>query len=233
MADEGGWWPDFASNADALETLTAAIEDAGERPGERVVISLDVAASEFAVEGGYRLTLEDRTLTREAMIETLGGWIEAYPIASVEDPLSEDDAEGMAAFTAAHGGEVQVVADDFVVTDAGLIEGAARAGAANAALIKVNQAGTVTRALEALVAAEAAGWRCVVSARSGESEDVSIVHLAVGLGSGQLKVGSIARSERCAKWNEALRIEEALGATAFAGPAPLAGTRWGRASSGS
>lgn len=226
VADEGGWWPVFRSNEEALETLVAAIEKAGEKPGERVVISLDIAASEFGENGRYRLALEDREMDSGALIEMLGGWLDAYPIASIEDPLGEDDPEGTVEFTRRFGDRVQIIGDDYLVTNADLVDEAAAAGACNAVLIKVNQAGTVTESIAAFRAAERHGWGAVVSARSGETEDVSISHLATGLGRGQLKVGSFTRSERMAKWNECLRIQEDLGAGAFVGGAPLAGTWW-------
>jgi len=228
VADEGGWWPMFDHTEQALDTLTHAIEKAGEKPGDRVVISLDIAASEFGRGGRYRLAHEGRDLDSGQMIDLLAGWIRAYPIASVEDPLAEDDTAGLVSFTARFGGQLQIIGDDCLVTNAGLIEQLAAAGACNAALIKVNQAGTVSEAVQAFRAAEGAAWRTVVSARSGESEDTSISHLAVGLGAGQLKVGSFARSERMAKWNECLRVAEALPVGAFVGGAPLAATWWGR-----
>lgn len=229
VADEGGWWPVFKSNEEALETLVEAIELAGEKPGERVVISLDIAASEFGKNGQYRLALEDRTLDSGQMIEMLGGWMRAYPIASIEDPLAEDDVAGMQAFTKAYGDHLQIIGDDYLVTNAKLVEKAAAEGACNAVLIKVNQAGTVTESIQALEIAEKAGYRAVVSARSGETEDVSISHLAVGLGAGQLKVGSFTRSDRMAKWNECLRIQDQAGSGIFVGGQPLANTWWGRA----
>ena len=228
VADEGGWWPAFDHTEQALDTMTRAIENAGEKPGQRVVISLDIAASEFGRGGRYRLAHDGRDLDSGQMIDLLAGWIEAYPIASIEDPLAEDDTAGLVAFTARFGSHLQIIGDDCLVTNAALVGQLARAGACNAALIKVNQAGTVTEALAALQAAQGAGWRCVVSARSGESEDVWVSHLAVGTGAGQLKVGSFARSERLAKWNECLRIAEGPAAGAFVGGAPLAGTWWGR-----
>ena len=228
VADEGGWWPAFRSNEEALETLVEAIARAGETPGERVVVSLDVAASEFRDADGYRLALEDRTLESGEMIELLGRWIDDYAVVSIEDPLAEDDDEGMRAFTAAHGARVQVVGDDYLVTNADLVSRAAAADACNCALIKPNQAGTVTEAVAAFGAARAAGWGAIVSARSGETEDVSVAHLAAGLGAGQLKVGSFARAERTAKWNECLRIADALGPAAFAAGGALSNTWWGR-----
>lgn len=212
VADEGGWWPDFASNAEAIETVVKAIERAGLSPGRDVAIALDIAASELGKGGRYRLALESRTLDSAAMCEMLGGWLAQYPIASIEDPLAEDDPAGMRAFTAAHGARIQVVGDDYLVTDAARVRAAAAERACNAVLIKPNQAGTLTEAKAALDAARAAGFRTIASARSGESEDVTIAHLAVGWNAGQLKVGSFARSERMAKWNEVLRIEAESGA---------------------
>lgn len=221
VADEGGWWPEFSSNEEALATLARAIERAGYGHGE-VVISLDLAASEFYRDGRYRLGLEERDLDREQWLEQLLSWLRRYPILSVEDPVAEDDEAGMCAFTRAVGRTVQVVGDDFLVTSAARVRRAAAVGACNAVLLKPNQAGTISAARRALEEARAAGWGGVVSARSGESEDVTIAHLAVGWDAGQLKVGSFARSERMAKWNEVLRIEEALGAGAvFAGRSAL------------
>jgi len=222
VADEGGWWPAFDSNEEAIETLLRAIERAGYRPMEQVAIALDVAASEFGRGGSYRLGLEGRVLDSDDMIEMLAGWVDRYPIVSIEDPLAEDDHAGFAAFTGRMGGRIQIVGDDFLVTDAARVRAAAEAGAANAVLLKPNQRGTVTETLAAWEAAQAAGYGGIVSARSGETEDVTIIHLAVGWGVPQFKVGSFTRSERMAKWNEALRIEEAIGARArFAGWAPL------------
>jgi enolase len=214
VADEGGFWPAFDTNEAALGTLVRAIEQAGFRAGEQVAISLDVAASEFRRDNRYRLGLEGRELDSEGMIVLLLGWLERYPIVSIEDPLAEDDLDGFAAFAAAAGDRVQIVADDLTVTDAARVRKVAARGAANTLLVKPNQRGTLTEARAAWDAARAAGWRGIVSARSGETEDVAIVHLAVGWQVGQLKVGSFARSERMAKWNEGLRIEEALGAQA-------------------
>lgn len=228
IADEGGWWPVFDSNEEALETLVAAIERAGETPGERVVISLDVAASEFYENGKYRLALEDREMDTKGLIDMLGSWMDAYPIASIEDPVAEDDVEGMCEFTRRFGDRVQIIGDDYLVTNKKLVKEAADIGACNSVLIKVNQIGTVSEAIETFNAAEEAGWRSVVSARSGETEDVSISHLSVGLGGGQLKVGSFNRSERMAKWNECLRIQDILGSEKFVGGRPLKNTWWGK-----
>jgi enolase len=212
VADEGGWWPEFASNEAALDTLVSAIERAGLVPGDDVAIALDVAATQFGQAGAYRLAGTD--LDTEALVEHLAGWCRRYPIISVEDPVAEDDTAGMIDFTRRVGDTVQVIGDDYLVTSARRVAQAAASGACNAVLIKPNQAGTITEAAAALEASRDAGWRAIVSARSGESEDVTVVHLAVGWGAGQLKVGSFARSERMAKWNEALRIEEALGSAA-------------------
>jgi enolase len=218
VADEGGWWPDFDSNEQALQTLVQAIEAAGFVPGGQVAIALDVAASEFGRAGRYRLALESRELDADGMIEMLLGWIERYPILSIEDPLAEDDLDGFARFTRAVGRGLQIVGDDLLVSDASLLREAAGAGAANCVLLKPNQRGTLSETLDAWRTAQALGYAGIVSARSGESEDTSIVHLALGWGVGQLKVGSFARSERMAKWNEGLRIEERLGRRArFAG----------------
>jgi enolase len=222
VADEGGYWPAFDSNEAALDALMRAIERAGFTPGRDIAISLDIASSEFQEGGLYRLARDGRALDSDGMAEMLMRWLDKYPIVSIEDPLGENDPEGLRKFTAAVGDRVQIVGDDFLVTNAERVKHAAATGACNAVLIKPNQAGTITEAKAAFDAARAAGWGAIVSARSGESEDVTIVHLAVGWGVGQLKVGSFARSERMAKWNEALRIEEALGPRArYAGKAPL------------
>lgn len=228
VADEGGWWPSFTANEQALEMLTRAIERAGFKPGAQVAIALDIAASEFGKGGRYRLGLEKRELDSQGMIDMLTGWIGRYPIVSIEDPLAEDDAEGFAAFTASVGGKIQVVGDDFLVTEAARIVAASKIGAANTVLIKPNQRGTLTETKAAWEAAKSVGYAGIVSARSGETEDCTIVHLAVGWGVGQLKVGSFARSERMAKWNEALRIEDVLGPHArFAGDQAFGRSRAG------
>ena len=222
VADEGGWWPAFSSNEEALDALMIAIERAGYTPGQEIAISLDIAASEFGKNGRYRLGLENRELDRDGMAEYLLGWCARYPILSIEDPFAEDDLEGFRRFTASVGDRVQVIGDDLLVTNAALVERAAEQRSVNAVLIKVNQAGTVTEAKAACEAGKRAGFGTIVSARSGETEDVAIVHLAVGWNTGQLKVGSFARSERMAKWNEALRIEDSQRPQlSFAGVAAL------------
>jgi enolase len=218
VADEGGWWPEFGSNEDALDQTVRAIERAGYRPGVDIGIALDVAATQFRDRDGYRLAADDAHLGTDALVEKLAAWCRHYPIVSVEDPVAEDDDAGMIAFTEAVGERVQVVGDDYLVTSATRVWRAAGLNACNAVLIKPNQAGTLTETRAAFDAARKSQWRTIISARSGETEDVTIVHLAVGWQSDQLKVGSFARSERMAKWNEALRIEAQLGGeSAFAG----------------
>ena len=211
VADEGGYWPAFSSNAQALTFLVAAIEKSGLVPGEQVAISLDVAANQLRDGEGYRLEADDRSFDSDGLAELLLRWVDEYPIFAIEDPFAEDDAEAMIKFTAALGDRTEIVADDFVCTNAMRIRSAAEMGAGNTALIKPNQVGTLTETKTALDAARSVGWNSIVSARSGESEDVTVVHLAVGWGVKQIKVGSFARSERMAKWNEGLRIAEALG----------------------
>jgi enolase len=216
VADEGGFWPAFSSNEEALDRLVEAIERAGFTPGDEVSISLDIAASSFGSAGRYVLSRDGQVLDTDALIALLGRWLERYPILSVEDPVGEDDTEGFRAFTAAFGDRVQVIGDDFLVTSADRVRAAVAARSCNAVLIKPNQAGTVSETLAALQAGQESGMGTIVSARSGETEDVTIAHLAVGWNAGQFKVGSFSRSERMAKWNEMLRIEEASGA-AWAG----------------
>ncbi len=225
VADEGGFWPVFESNEEGLETLVRAIERAGYAPGRDLAVSLDIAASEFGSGGRYRLARDGRELDSDELSGMLVDWTERYPIVSVEDPLAEDDPEGLARFTWAVGKRVQVVGDDYLVTDAARVEDAAAAKACNAVLLKPNQAGTLSEMRAALTAAGKVGFGAIVSARSGETEDVTIVHLGVGWEIPQLKVGSFARSERMAKWNEGLRIAEALAASGNAdagadGPLP-------------
>ncbi len=211
VADEGGYWPAFSSNDQALEFLVRAIEAAGFVAGQDVAISLDIAATDFGSNGRYHLSADDKEVDSDGLSEMLLGWLQRYPIVAIEDPLGEDDADAMARFTAAAGDKIEIVADDFICTSAQRIASAKSINACNTALIKPNQAGTLSESKAALEASRAAGWQALVSARSGESEDTTIVHLAVGWGVKQLKVGSFARSERMAKWNEGLRIAETLG----------------------
>ncbi len=227
VAEEGGYWPAFASNQEGLELLIAAIERARLRPGQQMAISLDVAASQFGRAGRYRLGLERREIDSDALIEMLLGWVDRFPIVAIEDPVAEDDAKGFQRLTAAVGDRIAIVGDDLLVTDARRVERAAATERCNALLVKPNQAGTLSEARAALAAAYCAGWTGIVSARSGESEDVTITHLAVGWGAHMLKVGSFARSERLAKWNEGIRIAEQLGGR---GTLPPRGVfPWGRA----
>ena len=219
VADEGGYWPSFKSNEEGLVELVAAIEDAGLQPGKDAAIALDIAATQLHRAGRYHLALENRSLGADQLHAMLGRWLERYPIVSIEDPFAEDDDAAMAAFTKVYGKRVQIVGDDFFCTSARRLREGIAAGACNAVLLKPNQIGTVTETLECWNVARESGYGAVVSARSGETEDVSIVHLAVGWGVPQLKVGSFSRSERMAKWNEALRIEEALGGNALPFPA--------------
>ena len=227
VADEGGWWPEFTSNSEALDALLLAIERADLRPGIDAAMAIDVAASQLRAGSRYRFAAENREMSSGELAEILIQWCRRYPIVSVEDPLAQDDDAGMRSFTALAGRHVQIVGDDYLVTSADRISAAAADGACNAVLLKPNQAGTITETRAALDAARAAGWSSsIVSARSGETEDVTIVHLAVGWAAGQLKVGSCARSERTAKWNEALRIEEALGSAAVLGRLPIHKPLW-------
>lgn len=226
VADEGGHWPAVDDAEQAIEMLVAGIQSAGFTPGVDIAISLDIAASEFERDGVYHLRSEDRTYTREDWLDVVARWVRTYPIVAVEDPAGEHDPAGMRLATTMIGGGALVVGDDFIVTDAERIHRAAQQGACNTALIKVNQAGTVSAAAEAHRSARDEGWATIVSARSGESEDTSVAHLAVGWSSDLVKVGSITRSERTAKWNELIRISQALGTPPLA-PFPLASTRAG------
>ena len=209
VADEGGVWPDFLANEDGLERLTRAIETAGFRPGRDIGIALDIAASSFFVNGSYVLALEGKKLDTAGMIDLLEAWTRAYPIVSLEDPLAEDDDTGFTEITARLGATIQIIGDDYLTTSAARIALAAQHKACNAVLLKANQCGTMTELIAASNAARALGWNTIQSGRSGESEDVTLSHLALGLGSDQIKVGSMTRSERTAKWNEMIRLEEA------------------------
>ena len=211
VADEGGWWPDFSSNEQALEMLVLAIERAGFVPGEQVAIALDIAASEFGRQGQYRLGLESRELDSDGMIEMLLRWVGKYPIVSIEDPLAEDDSVGFSRFTKAIGHRLQIVGDDFLVSNSNLIREAAKLGAANTVLLKPNQRGTLSETLEAWKVAQELGYSAIVSARSGETEDTTIADIAVATSATQIKTGSLCRSDRVAKYNQLLRIEEQLG----------------------
>ncbi len=208
VADEGGIWPDFTANEEGLELLTRAIEQAGFRPGTDIGIALDVAATSFHVDGGYRLALEGKTLTSLELVELLERWVAAYPIVSLEDPLAEDDDEGFVEINRRLGKSIQVIGDDYLTTNTERIRRAQQLGACNSVLLKSNQCGTLTELIQASNLARSFGWNTIQSGRSGESEDVTLSHLATGLLSDQIKVGSMTRSERTAKWNEVIRIEE-------------------------
>jgi enolase len=207
VADEGGVWPDFTANEEGLELLTRAIESAGLRPGADIGIALDVAATSFYADGAYRLALEGRNLSTLEMIELLQSWVAAYPIVSLEDPLAEDDDAGFAEITRRLGKSIQIVGDDYLTSSESRVALAAEQGCCNSVLLKSNQCGTLTELIEASTRARSVGWNTIQSGRSGESEDVTLSHLAVGLMSDQIKVGSMTRSERTAKWNEVIRIE--------------------------
>lgn len=225
VADEGGFWPVFESNEKALDSLLASIESAGFDPATQVGMSIDVAASQFYRDGAYQLKAEGRALSPQDWYAQVSGWVRSYPIAMIEDPFTEHDHASHRAFTSEFGSRVQIVGDDLLVTNRQNVEAAAAGHTCTALLCKPNQAGTLTRTREAFDAAKAAGMGTIVSARSGESEDTTIAHLAVGWASGQFKVGSFTRSERMAKWNEMLRIEESLGTRArYAGGSVLGRT---------
>ena len=210
LGDEGGFAPDVAGTKAALDLITSAIESTGFKPGSDLGLALDVAATEFYSDAtGY--TFEKETRTRQQMIEFYAGLIDAYPLVSIEDPLSEDDWDGWVALTAAIGDRVQIVGDDLFVTNPERLEQGIERGAANALLVKVNQIGTLTETLDAVALAHNSGYRTMMSHRSGETEDTTIADLAVAVGSGQIKTGAPARSERVAKYNQLLRIEETLG----------------------
>jgi enolase len=211
VADEGGFWPTFSADAEGLDLLVEGIARAGYAPGEDVAIALDVASSHFFDDGAYRFAAEGRARDSADLAELLASWVERYPILSIEDGMAEDDWAGWARLTALLGRKVQLVGDDLFTTNAARIERGIALGVANAVLVKMNQIGTLTEAIEAVRLAQRAGYLPIVSARSGETEDATIAHLAVATNAGQLKVGSVARSERTAKWNELVRIEEALG----------------------
>ncbi len=217
VGDEGGFAPNLKSNREAIEVILAAVEKAGYRPGDDVQLAFDAASTEFYREGRYELTGEGRTLDAEALIELYAEWCSEYPIFSIEDGMAEDDWDGWTALTAALGDHIQIVGDDvFVTNTVRLIEGIER-NAANSILIKVNQIGTLTETLEAIELAHASGMTAVVSHRSGESEDTTIADLAVATGVGQIKTGAPARTDRVAKYNQLLRIEEQLGGGAIYG----------------
>jgi enolase len=214
QGDEGGFAPELDANEDAMRLLVEAIERSGHQPGRDLFIALDPAASEFYREGHYELTGEGRSLEAGELIDRWAGWIDRYPVISIEDGLAEDDWEGWRLLTSRLGKRVQLVGDDIFVTNVVRLRRGIENGIANSILIKVNQIGTLTETLETMATARGAGYSTVISHRSGETEDTFIADLAVATGAGQIKTGAPSRSERVAKYNRLLRIEEEVGQTA-------------------
>jgi enolase len=219
VGDEGGFAPNLGSNEEAMEVLMQAIEAAGYKPGEDIYIALDAAASEFYENGAYRLAAETKpTKSSDELVEYFESWAGRYPLISLEDGMAEGDWPGWKALTQRIGGSVQIVGDDIFVTNTKILARGIAEGVANSILIKLNQIGTVTETIEAVQMAVKAGYTAVISHRSGETEDVTIADLAVATGAGQIKTGSLSRTDRVAKYNQLLRIEEELGSAAcFAG----------------
>lgn len=211
IADEGGFWPNFATHEEILDFIVDAIAAAGYVPGQDISLSLDIAASDLLHDGRYRFALEQREFTPDQFRTLISGWCERYPIISIEDPFADTDQQGWIKFTNEWGNKIQIIGDDLFTTNPARISQGIESKMANSVLIKLNQIGTVSETLDAIALTQQAGWRPVVSARSGETEDAFISHLAVGTAAGQLKVGSFARSERMVKWNEVLRISRQLG----------------------
>jgi enolase len=225
VGDEGGFAPDLASNEDAVRVLVEAIERAGRSPGEDIAIALDPASSELYRDGRYHLEGEGRELSSEDMVAYWVALCDRYPIVSVEDGMAEDDWDGWAALTETLGGRVQLVGDDVFVTDVQRLERGIRSGVANSILVKVNQIGTLTEALDAVALAVRSAYTAVLSHRSGETEDTTVADIAVATNCGQIKAGAPARSDRVAKYNQLLRIEEGLGDSAeFPGGRAVAGS---------
>jgi enolase len=221
VGDEGGFAPDL-DHEGALDLLVEAISKAGYRPGEQVALALDVAATELWNGGHYDLPGEgEKGLASADLVALYGRWTARYPIVSIEDGLSEDDWDGWKALTAALGGRCQLVGDDLFVTSRARLERGIAARTANSILVKVNQIGTLTETLDVCALARGAGYTAVVSHRSGDTEDTTIADLAVAVGCGQIKTGSLSRSERIAKYNRLLRIEEELAEDAVYGPFPF------------
>jgi enolase len=225
LGDEGGFAPELPSNRDALDLILEAIKSAGFRPGTDIALALDVAATEFHTDGTY--DFEGAKRSSEEMAAYYGELLDAYPLVSIEDPLSEEDWTGWKALTDAVGGKVQIVGDDLFVTNPERLQRGIDAGSANALLVKVNQIGTLTETLDAVSLAQSNGFRCMMSHRSGETEDTTIADLAVATNCGQIKTGAPARSDRVAKYNQLLRIEELLDdAARYAGAAAFPRFRW-------
>ncbi len=211
VGDEGGFAPDLKSNEEAIEVLLEAIEQAGYAPGEQIALALDPAASEFYRDGKYRLASEDRLLSSAEMIDFYADWVDRFPILSIEDGLDENDWDGWAALTERLGARTQLVGDDLFVTNVQHLGRGISEDVANAILVKVNQIGTLSEALDAIELAKRAGYRSMISHRSGETEDAFIADLAVAVNAGQIKTGSASRSDRLAKYNRLLAIEAELG----------------------
>jgi enolase len=215
VGDEGGFGPRLHSNEQAIEMILRAIEDAGLKPGTEAALALDVASTHFYHEGVYQLRIDGGIrLDADGMIALLERWVKQYPICSIEDGLAEDDWQGWRKLTAALGQRVQLIGDDLFVTNPERLKRGIAEGVANCVLVKVNQIGTLTETLDVVRLARSAEYRSVISARSGETEDTTLVDLAVATGAGQIKIGSVARSERLAKYNQLLRIKEEMGDTA-------------------
>jgi enolase len=213
VGDEGGYGPKLRSNSEAAEFVIKAIEASGLRPGTDVALGLDVASTHFYEDNEYRLRARgDERLSSDEMIELLESWVNSYPLISIEDGLADSDWEGWRKLTARLGQRVQLIGDDLFVTNRERLEQGIAAGVANSILIKFNQIGTLWETLQTLRLAVDRGYAPVISARSGETEDTTIADLAVATGAGQIKIGSVARSERLAKYNQLLRLEEILGA---------------------
>lgn len=211
VGDEGGFAPDLPSNEAAIEAILEAIEKAGFKAGSDIYLGLDVAASEFYEDGMYHLKGEGRTLDSDGLTDLLLDWVGKYPILTIEDGQAEGDWAGWKRQTERLGGRVQIVGDDLFVTNTRILREGIEQGLANSILIKVNQIGTLTETLEAIAMAHAAGYTAVVSHRSGETEDTTIADLVVASGAGQIKTGSLSRSDRVAKYNQLMRIEDQLG----------------------
>jgi enolase len=219
VGDEGGFAPDLPNNAAAIDLILEATDKAGYQPGKQVWIAMDVAATEFYDAKTKRYTIDGREIDSAAMVDLLAGWVEKYPICSIEDGCSEDDWDGWKLLTERLGAKVQLVGDDLFVTNTERLARGIQSGVANSILIKVNQIGTLTETIEAVRLAARSGYTNIMSHRSGETEDATIADLAVALSTGQIKTGSASRSDRMAKYNQLLRIEEQLGdAAQYGGP---------------
>ncbi|MDH5325747.1 MAG: phosphopyruvate hydratase [Gammaproteobacteria bacterium] len=214
VGDEGGFAPDLPSNEAAIEIILEAVEKAGYKAGKDIYIGIDAASSEFYKAGKYELASEGKSLSSEQMVDVLEAWVNKFPILSIEDGLDENDWDGWGGLTQRLGGRIQLVGDDLFVTNTKILQEGISKGIANSILIKVNQIGTLTETLAAIELAKSSGYTAVISHRSGETEDATIADLAVATNAGQIKTGSLSRSDRIAKYNQLIRIEEELGAKA-------------------